>query len=480
MKTKQYIYIKITLLLGLIFNFVLGCDRNPSDEAVIATYPKTAEVFTDTPIGLGSNFYFPYAPGPDNPIGSKFTAWKVDTEVSYKGSSSMRFDVPNGNDPEGNYAGGILRIDGAGRDLSGYDALTFWAKATQNVSVSEIGFGEDFYPNKFITTLRNVSITTNWVKYVIPIPDASRLVNERGMFRYAAGGTGVDKLGYTFWIDELKFEKLGTLAHPQPSILNGNDDVVQTYIGTSSTITGLTQTFNTATNINQTVSATPSYYIFTSSNANIATVNELGLVTVIGTGTAKITATLAGVAAKGSLTINSLGTFTPAPKPLQTPSNVISIFSNEYTNQPVEYYNGYWAPYQTTLGQDDIHINGDDIIKYSKLNFVGIQFTKPTINMSSMTHFHVDIQVQNAIPAGGYVIIKLQDIGPDNTFGTADDAAGQLTFKSPVLITGKWVSLDLPLSTFPGLTKKANMAQVVFVTDATIKDIFVDNVYFHK
>ena len=37
----------------------------------------------------------------------------------------MRIDVPNANDPEGNYAGAIFRVEGQGRDLSGYNALTF-------------------------------------------------------------------------------------------------------------------------------------------------------------------------------------------------------------------------------------------------------------------------------------------------------------------------------------------------------------------
>ena len=61
----------------------------------------------------------------------------------------MRFDVPNANDPEGSYAGGILRVDGSGRDLTEFDALTFWAKASQGVVIGEIGFGQDFGLDKY-------------------------------------------------------------------------------------------------------------------------------------------------------------------------------------------------------------------------------------------------------------------------------------------------------------------------------------------
>jgi hypothetical protein len=60
-------------------------------------------------------------------------------------------------------------------------------------------------------------------KYIIPIPDASKLRAERGLFWYAEGAE--NGKGYTFWIDELKFEKLTTIAQPRPSISNGQDKV---------------------------------------------------------------------------------------------------------------------------------------------------------------------------------------------------------------------------------------------------------------
>jgi len=228
-------------LLGCVLTLVVSCERELSDEAVFATFPSTAEVFIDAPVGLGTNFYFPYN-------GSKATAWTVDSEVSYEGNASMRFDVPNANDPEGNFAGAIFRIDGdgSGRDLSGFDALTFWAKATQAVTIGEIGFGEDFGENIYVTTRTNIDLTTNWVKYVVPIPDSSKLIQERGLLRYSAGGIGPvgNEVGYTFWLDEVKFEKLGTVAQPQPVILNGQDVVQQTFNGSIIDLaaSGLTQT----------------------------------------------------------------------------------------------------------------------------------------------------------------------------------------------------------------------------------------------
>jgi hypothetical protein len=94
-------------------------------------------------------------------------------------------------------------------------------------------------------------------KYIIPIPDASKLRAERGLFWYAEGAEMV----VTFWIDELKFEKLGTIAQPRPSISNGQDKVETQFKGNSVMANyGLTQTFNLESGLNQTVTSTRLFF----------------------------------------------------------------------------------------------------------------------------------------------------------------------------------------------------------------------------
>ena len=467
MKARKFINLKITIQLGLIIGLTVSCDRNLSDDAKLATYPKTAEVFIDA-FSPGLNY---------GAFGNTLlTGFNVDSEVKYKGSASMRFDVPNVGDPAGAYVGGVF-IDAGGRDLSGYDALTFWAKGSQSATINELGFGNDFNLNKYLVTMSNVPLATYWKKYIIPIPDASKLTISKGLFWYSEGPENGH--GYTFWIDELKYEKLGTIAYPVPSIYSGTNIVEDSFIGATSTVSGLTQTFNLGNGFNQTVTVAPSYYTFKSSNTSVATVSELGKVTVIGAGSTVISATLGGVNAVGSFTINSLGAFTPAPTPTRDPGNVISIFSNAYTNVPVEYYNGFYAPYQTTLGGNDIHINGDDIIRYTQLNFVGIQFSMPTVNASSMTHLHVDIQVQEAMTPGDHIKIQIGDFGANAVYGGGDDSNGSFTYTNSSLSTGNWVGFDIPLSSFTGLTSRSHLAQILFISDATISNILVDNIYFY-
>lgn len=472
MKTNNLLNAIVTGSFLILFS---GCQRNLSDDVAPAKFPNNPNVFID---GFSGGLdYFPFGD-------SKFDAFTVDSEVKYSGNASMRFDVPNVGDPTGPYAGAIFK-DAGGRDLTGYDALTFWAKSTQAATINEIGFGNSFGENKYLTTLNNMRINTTWTKYTIPLPDPSKLTFEKGMFWYAEGPENGN--GYTFWIDELKFEKLGTVAQPRPSILNGEEKVETSFIGANPKLTGLTQTFNLATGQNQTVTASPAYFTFNSSNPDVARVNDKGVVIVLGAGNAKITAELNGVKAKGSLTIQSLGQFILPPRPTRLPANVISIFSDAYTNIPVDFYNGFFAPFQTTLGGADINVNGDRIIQYTNLNFVATEFKNPTVNVSQMTHLHVDFQIRETLKPNAFITIQLGDFGANAAFGGGDDTSGQFKITTPNLSSNQWISRDIPLSSFTGLTGRNNMAQIFFISadgtsgnQSTVSTLWVDNMYFYK
>ncbi|MCF6130077.1 Ig-like domain-containing protein [Flavobacterium sp. AS60] len=466
MKTRKFIYSKITLLIGLIFSLVVGCDREPSDDSVLATYPKTAEVFIDA-FSAGLDY---------GAFGNTLlTGFNVDTEVKYKGTASMRFDVPNVGDPEGAYVGGVF-IDGGGRDLSGYDALTFWAKGSQSATINELGFGNDFNENKYVVTMSNVPLATYWKKYVIPIPDASKLKSEKGMFWYAEGPENGQ--GYTFWIDEVKYEKLGTIAHGQASILNGIDKSETTFVGVKSKVDGVIATFNLSNGINQSVSISPAYLQFTSSNPSVATVDALGEVTSLSAGTAVITATFNGLPTTGSLTINCVGTFVHAPTPTLNPANVISIFSDAYTNVPVNYYNGYWQPWQTTVS-NDFSVLGDNILNYTIFNFVGIEFSSPTINATAMTNVHLDVFIPGPIAPGRQLRVILVDFGANGAFGGGDDTRHSTTFTAPTLVSQSWIPINIPFSAMPGLTSRSHLAQLI-LEGGDNSVIYVDNIYLNN
>ncbi|NUQ24593.1 MAG: Ig-like domain-containing protein [Saprospiraceae bacterium] len=462
MKKYNFTLLIKSLPFGMLFLFLAACQRDNEDLSPV-TYPTNPEVFIEG-----------FSPGLNYAAfgGSVPTAFDVDTEVTYNATSqtSMRFEVPDAGDPRGAYAGGAYFTD-VPRDLSGYDALTFWAKASQPANIDVVGFGNDLGASKYQATISGLPVTTNWQKFIIPIPDPSKLTAERGMFLYSEGPE--NGRGYTFWVDELKFEKLGTIAHPQHAILNGEEQTETSFVGVTKTIGGLSSTYNLPSGINQSVNIAPAYFEFASSDPSIATVNESGLVTVAGgPGSAKITATVGGVTAKGSLTLLSVGDFQAAPVPSRDAANVISIFSDAYTNVPVNYYNGYWAPFQTTQSAD-FTVNGDDILHYTNFNFVGIEFSSPVINASSMTHLHVDIYIPNALPAAAQFKIEVVDFGTGGT--------GSFTRAIPAAQSQQWISLDIPFTNFAGLSNRSNLAQIIFVdVSENISSFFADNVYLYN
>lgn len=465
MKNENKSYLKLTLLLGFIFTVSSSCERETSDDVAFATASKNADIFID---GFSAGLeYFPFE-------GSKFNAFSVDNEVKYKGEASMRLDVPNFGDPDGAYAGAIFP-DAGGRDLTDYDALTFWAKASQAGTINEIGFGNDFGENKYLVSKENMRISTNWAKYIIPLPDPSKLTLEKGMFWYAEGPENGD--GYTFWVDELKFEKLGTVAQPKPAIFNGVDKVVQAFLDSDIPVTELTQTFNLASGINETVVAAPSYFTFSSSDVDVVRVNELGIISPVGTGTAKITALLGGVKAKGSLLVEVVGDFDLAPIPTRDPSDVISIFSDAYNNVPVDFYNGFWEPFQTTLSADFV-IKGDNILNYTNFNFVGNQFSNPTVDATATPNFHIDIYIPGAIDPGVNLLITLKDFGDDAADGGGDDEIQQIFFVSSDFVGDAWNSFDIPIT----LANKDRIGQIIYenINFSPLSNFYVDNVFFYK
>ncbi|WP_179021017.1 Ig-like domain-containing protein [Winogradskyella forsetii] len=468
MKNKRLIEIRRVLVLGLVLTLTLGCERDLTDDAVPATFAKVGDIFTDNFVGMGSDFYLPFA-------GSKLDAFSVDNDEGYESSASYRIDVPNANDPTGNYAGAILRIDGAGRDLSGFDALTFWAKASQGVSLDAVGFGQDFLEDKYLVTANNFSIGTNWAKYTIPIPDASKLIEERGVFWYSTGTQATNGLGYVVWFDDIKFEKLGTVAQPRPAISNGNDLVVDTFTSVSIPLTGLTQTFNLASGIDRTVAAAPSYFEFTSSNPSVASVDASGIVTVNSAGTSVITATLGGLDAEGSLTINSLGDFELAPTPTRDPSNVISIYSDYYDSVPVDFFNGFWEPFQTTLSADFV-VNGDNILNYTNFNFVGNQFANPTIDVTEKNNLHIDMYIPGSVPANFDFLISVVNFGPDQVDGGGDDTRQQIFVNSSQVVADSWMSFDFPLT----LANRDNVGLIIYenINGSSLSNFYLDNIYF--
>ena len=159
---------------------------------------------------------------------------------------------------------------------------------------------------------------------------------------------------------------------------------------------------------------------------------------------------------------------TAAPTPTRPAADVISMFSNAYTNVPVDTWHTSWSSANLT----DLQIQGNDTKKYTSLDFVGVETVASMINASGMSYFHVDAWTPNMT----VFRVKLVDFGADAAFGGGDDVEHELTF-TPTL--SGWNSYDIALSDFTGLVTKNHIAQLIFSGTPTGAGIlFIDNVYF--
>jgi hypothetical protein len=163
-----------------------------------------------------------------------------------------------------------------------------------------------------------------------------------------------------------------------------------------------------------------------------------------------------------------------APTPTLDAADVISMFSDAYTDVAVDTWRTVWS----NAMLEDVEVAGNATKKYSNLAFVGAETVMNQIDLAEMTHFHVDVWT----PDAAAFRIKLVDFGANGAYdgpGVGDDTEHELEYGSPML--GEWISLDIPLADFEGLTSRNNFAQLIFSADPSgAPTLFIDNVYFHR
>jgi hypothetical protein len=465
MKSNKISYIK-QVSIGLLVMAMASCSERDFDTLGDAVNPISPDVYTDSFSGC--------MPVPYNGDYANPTTFNIDYQVFYKGSQSIRIEIPEAGDPNGTWVQGAIEAKSAPRSLASYNCLTFYAKASKTATIiAALGNG-----SKYTTLVNTIKVSPEWTKFYVPIPTSAVLNSVTSLFYYSANQ--VNNAGYSLWFDEIKFENLGTLANFKPQILGGVSKTTSAETGDKYTVDGLYETVNLPNGVDQKMSVAPGYYTFTSSNTAVATVDASGIVSILDAGTAVITAKIGNTAATGALTINSTGNpvlpTQAAPTPTVEAKNVISLFSNAYTNVSVDSWNTHWQ--YSTAENKDYKIGNDDIKRYLKLNFVGVEFISKQIDASQMTRFHMDFYTPESTALPKAFKVQLVDFGANGAYGGGDDSSSELSFTSPTLATGKWVSIDVALPTFNGLKAKAHLAQMVLSGD--ISNVFIDNVYFYS
>ncbi len=409
--------------------------------------------------------------------GSNYAALSVDASVTHAGTASLKFTVT----PALGYAGGVI-VASTARDLSGYNALTFWVKASRAAVLDKAGFGNDNTGGSLYEAMRTaISIDTSWSQVIVPIPLPSRLAHERGLFTVAQG---IQTGALVFWIDDIQFAVIsdGSIADPRPTLAN----VTLTGLaGYPLNLAGTASTTYTIGGVNRTVSHSPGYFTFESSDLTILSATE-GAVNVVGAGTTTVSARLGALTANGTLTVRAIAPPpAPAPSPTVAASRVASLYSDTYKSFPgVAHAVDSWQQFGTPgITVQDVDIKGNPTKLYEKLNtgFIGAEFRGANeVRDSTLTHFHMDAWVPGGETAPT-LKVKLVDFGADGVFGGGNDSQHELTFDAnslPALTADAWVALDVPLANFTGLSSHGHLAQLILSGGPPV--LFVDNTYFHK
>ncbi|MFP5040654.1 T9SS type A sorting domain-containing protein [Parasediminibacterium sp. JCM 36343] len=204
-------------------------------------------------------------------------------------------------------------------------------------------------------------------------------------------------------------------------------------------------------------------FTYTSGDTKVATISGK-TVTIVGAGTSIITATQAAAGNYGSGTTSATLVVTyptptvAAPVPTVAAANVISLFSDAYTNVAAIDWFPNWG--QSTV-VSDITIAGNTTKKYYNLNYQGVQFAS-ALDVSKAKTLHLDVWTPDCTS----LIIKLINTSP-STVEQGDTLTPTLS---------GWNSFDIPLSMFSKIALN-NVGQMSFTGNAG-STVYVDNVYF--
>lgn len=161
------------------------------------------------------------------------------------------------------------------------------------------------------------------------------------------------------------------------------------------------------------------------------------------------------------ITISDQVLTTAAPTPTRSANNVISVYSDAYTDIDGVNLNPSWG--QSTVLTEEV-IENDNLVKMEGLNYQGIDFGGNIQDVSGMSHVHIDVWTSNASQVDFFLISS----GPAETAYALE------------IETGVWKSYDIPLSEYSSVVDLTDVIQFKF--DATVAGdsptIYVDNIYF--
>lgn len=171
----------------------------------------------------------------------------------------------------------------------------------------------------------------------------------------------------------------------------------------------------------------------------------------------------------GSFTTATAFTLTAPATPTVDANKVISVLSAAYT--PATTWNfGGWG--QSTVSEN-IDVDGTPIIHLSKFNYIGLDNFSNQLDLSGMTHMHIDVMPITMTGSLGVTpILKKGDTKFEKSIKVGDNTTLKLR---------QWNAIDMPLSDF-GLDFINNKVfQIKFDKGNNATDeLYIANIYFYN
>ena len=159
-------------------------------------------------------------------------------------------------------------------------------------------------------------------------------------------------------------------------------------------------------------------------------------------------------------------TSAPTP-PSRQPDDVISLYSDVYTNIELSELNPGWGQ-TTTL--TEVQVEGNNTWFYNDLNYTGIvtDYGNAT-DVSAMEFVHFDYWTPDATVLG----LKLVN----TSYADGDPLKEDIEFVDPISL-GEWVSVDISLAEYT--TDVSGITQLLYDTTGNNAIVYVDNLYFYR
>jgi len=188
-----------------------------------------------------------------------------------------------------------------------------------------------------------------------------------------------------------------------------------------------------------------------------------------------------GIDCGGSCTACVVSPLVAAPTPPARPAaDVVSIYSDAYTNIAVTDFDAGWCGGAATT---QVQIAGNNTLKKNTgVICHGIDFQTNRQNLTDFTHLHFDFYITDTDLVGDVFNVKLVNFNG----GSVETSALEVNINGgsiPQLVANQWVSVDVPITAIGGVITNSlarNDVAQIGITTANVDHVWYDNIYLHK